>query len=92
MKISLKNLKYSFRCLGIVIKRHPWFLVGQIISMICLIVQTLIPINVVGQIVGIFQDKIGFENIVFNQEVFNEILYVILKNMAIYITLNIDKI
>ena len=89
MKISLKNLKSSFRCLGIVIKRHPWFLVGQIISMICLIVQTLIPINVVGQIVGIFQDKIGFENIVFNQEVFNEILYVILKNMAIYITLNI---
>ena len=63
MNLSIKNLRYSFRCLGIVIKRHPWFLVGQIISMICLIVQTLIPINVVGQIVDIFQTKIGFENI-----------------------------
>lgn len=89
MKMSIKNLKYSFRCLGIVIKRHPWFLVGQLISMISLIVQQLVPINVVGQIVGIFEEKIGLENITFNQEVFNEILNVILINMGIYILLNI---
>lgn len=57
--------------------------------MICLIVQTLIPINVVGQIVDIFQTKIGFENIVYNEAVFNEILGVIIKNIVIFISLNI---
>lgn len=54
MKLRFSNLRYSFRCLGILIKEHPWFLFGQIISLACLIVQTLVPINIVSQIISAY--------------------------------------
>ena len=56
MKLRFSNLRYSFRCLGILIKEHPWFLFGQIISLICLIVQTLVPISIVSKIVSAYNE------------------------------------
>ena len=56
MKLKFSNLRYSFRCLGILIKAHPWFLFGQIISLACLIVQTLVPINIVSKIISAYND------------------------------------
>lgn len=58
MKLSFKNLKYSLRCLKILIKAHPWFLFGQIISMICLVIKVYIPINVVMKITQAFNGGI----------------------------------
>ena len=52
MKLKLKNLKYSFRCLKEVIKKHPAFLICGIIEIICLVITKLIPVNVVGKIVS----------------------------------------
>ena len=40
MKLRLKNLKYSFRCLALIIKEHPYFLVCGIIYTICLVFET----------------------------------------------------
>jgi len=63
MQFSFKNLKYSFRCLGIVIKRHPFFLVGKIITTICFVIQHLIPINIVGEIIQSFEDGLQIEDV-----------------------------
>ena len=54
MKLSFKNLRYSLRCLKVLIQAHPWFLIGQIISVICLVVKIYIPINVVMKITESF--------------------------------------
>lgn len=50
MKLRFKNLKYSFRCLGVLIKSHPWFLFAQLLSIVFLIFETIIPINIVSEI------------------------------------------
>lgn len=63
MKLKFKNLKYSFRCLSVLIKYHPWFLFAQIVSMICLVIKTLIPINVVSKIVEAFNGSMSEEQI-----------------------------
>ena len=68
MKLRFSNLRYSFRCLGILIKEHPWFLFGQIISLICLIVQTLVPISIVSKIVSAYNEganEMDIYNIIF---------------------------
>ena len=64
MKLKFKNLKYSFRCLGVLIKSHPWFLFGSIISLICELVQTLIPINIVSKIITAISDGKGIKDII----------------------------
>lgn len=79
MKLSFKNLKYSFRCLGILIKAHPWFLIGQIISMICLVIKILIPINVVMKITEAFSG--GLAEI--------EIYQIVITDIFILITVSI---
>ena len=79
MKLRFSNLRYSFRCLGILIKAHPWFLFGQIISLACLIVQTLVPINIVSKIVSAYNAG--------NTE--KEIYYIILINIGILIIVSI---
>ena len=79
MKLKFSNLRYSFRCLGILIKAHPWFLFGQIISLVCLIVQTLVPINVVSKIVSAY--TAGSTE--------KEIYYIILTNVGILILVSI---
>ncbi|OLA09383.1 MAG: hypothetical protein BHW12_04245 [Coprobacillus sp. 28_7] len=73
MKLKLKNLKYSFRCLKEVIKKHPAFLICGIIEIICLVITKLIPINVVGKIVSSFKEG----------QTFKEILYIILTNVIV---------
>ena len=79
MKLSFKNLKYSFRCLKILIKAHPWFLIGQIISMICLVVKVFIPINVVMKITEAFNG--GIEE--------NQIYIIIFIDISILILVSI---
>ena len=79
MKLRFRNLRYSFRCLGILIKAHPWFLFGQIISLACLIVQTLVPINIVSKIVSAY--NAGQSE--------REIFYVIFLNIGILILVSI---
>ena len=79
MKLKLSNLRYSFRCLGILIKAHPWFLFGQIISLACLIVQTLVPINIVSKIVSAYNAG----------NIEKEIYYIIFINIGILIVVSI---
>lgn len=75
MKLRLKNLKYSLRSLNILIKRHPIYLLCSIVSMICIVINSLIPINVVNKIVTMFQQN----------KTFKEITIVILINVSITI-------
>lgn len=56
MKLRFSNLKYSFRCLGVLIKAHPWFLFSQILSVIFLVFETLIPINIVQEILTAYKN------------------------------------
>ena len=79
MKLRFKNLKYSFRCLGVLVKAHPWFLIGQIISMVCLVVKVLIPINVVTKIIEAFNGGLTE----------NEIYLIILTDILILILVSI---
>lgn len=78
-KLRFKNLRYSFRCLGILIKAHPWFLIGQIISMICLVFQSLIPINVVSKIITAYT----------NGQTEKEIYGIIILNVGFLIIISI---
>lgn len=79
MKLKLKNLKYSFRCLKEVIKKHPAFLICGIIEIICLVITKLIPINVVGKIVSSFKEG----------QTFKEILYIIITNVIVFVIASI---
>ena len=79
MELRLKNLKYSFRCLGLIIKEHPSFLVCGIISTICLVLEHLVPINIVAQIIELFQNRDNYE------KPFNEIIKIIIINISIMI-------
>ena len=79
MKLKLKNLKYSFRCLKEVIKKHPTFLTCGIIEIICLVITKLIPINVVGKIVSSFKEG----------QTFKEILYIIITNVIVFVIASI---
>ncbi len=79
MKLRFSNLRYSFRCLGILIKEHPWFLFGQIISLACLIVQTLVPINIVSQIISAYNAE----------QTEYDIYKIIFLNIGILITVSI---
>lgn len=81
MKYSLSNLRYSFRCLGIVIKRYPLYLIGKFVELICSVVNSLIPINIVGKIVIAFQSEKSFTDIVF----------LVISNLLVLIILNIIK-
>ena len=82
MKLRFRNLRYSFRCLGILIKAHPWFLFGQIISLGCLIVQTLVPINIVSKIVSAYNAGQSEK----------EIFYIIFLNIGILIIVSIANL
>lgn len=79
MELRLKNLKYSFRCLGLIIKEHPSFLVCGIFSTICLVLEHLVPINIVSQIVELYQNKDNYAN------PFNEIIKIIIINISVMI-------
>lgn len=83
MKLRLKNLKYSFRCLALIIKEHPSFLVFGIISTICLVFEHLIPINLVSKIIQCFQNKDSYEN------PFLEISLIIIYNILVIIIVGI---
>ena len=83
MKLRLKNLKYSFRCLALIIKEHPSFLVCGIISTICLVFEHLIPINLVSKIIQCFQNKDSYEN------PFLEISLIIIYNILVIIIVGI---
>lgn len=73
MRLKFKNLKYAFRCLGVLIKSHPWFLFGSIISLLCMVIQTLIPINVVSRIITAIN----------NGQELNDIIVIILVNIGV---------
>ena len=79
MRLKLKNLKYSFRCLKEVIRKHPLFLICGIIEIICMVTTKLIPINVVGEIVSSFKEG----------QTFTQILYMILINVIIFVIASI---
>ena len=79
MKLRFSNLRYSFRCLGILIKAHPWFLFGQIISLGCLVVLTLIPINIVSKIISAYESG----------ESEKQIYFVIFLNIGILILVSV---
>lgn len=79
MKLKFKNLKYSFKCLGILIKSHPWFLFGQIISLICLVIRILVPINVVSKVIDAYKQGISEK----------EIYFIVLLNILILITVSV---
>ena len=58
----MKNIKTSFRSLKMLIKNHPSFLIVQIIDLICNVVKSLIPIDLAGRIIEIYQDPNGTFN------------------------------
>lgn len=75
MDFKFKNLKYAFRCLGIIVKRHPLFLLLSFIELIVLVISNLIPINLVSKIVNLY----------LNNAEFTEIVFTILLNTSIYL-------
>lgn len=82
MKLRFKNLKYSFRCLGLLIKQHPWFLIGQIISLICLVVESIVPISVVSKIINAYEEG----------KTFKDIVIIILLNILVLIVVSITNL
>ena len=72
----MKNLKTSLRSLKMLIKNHPSFLIVQIIDLICNVVKSLIPIDLAGKIIEIYQDPNG---------TFNEALKITITYIAILV-------
>lgn len=86
MKLRLKNLKYSLRSLSILIKRHPLYLVCNIVSMVCLVINSLIPINVVNKIITMFQENKSFKEIaivILINSIITIITYIISESVSV---------
>lgn len=79
MEIKLKNLKYSFKCLSLLIKKKPSYLFLSIISIIDLVLFHLIPINIVDKIVD------GF----IKGKEYRELIDIVLLNTIIIIVISI---
>ena len=56
-KEKKNKIKYAFKSLSLLIKNHPIYLIFQIIDTICSIARTLIPIDLINQIIQIYMDN-----------------------------------
>lgn len=62
-KSMFKNLKASFKSLKTLISRHPSYLIVQIIDLVCLVIRTIIPIDLSGKIIEIYQTTGDFGDV-----------------------------
>ena len=64
-KKSMRDrFKASFYSLKTLISKHPSYLVVQLIDLVASIVRTIIPIDLSGRIIEIFQSGGGFDEVV----------------------------
>lgn len=73
----MKNFVYAFKSLKMVIKKYPLYIIGEIFSMLCMVVQTLIPIKIVDLIVQGFTNNDDFKKIAIEVIIYVAIILVV---------------